>query len=267
MNNRRTILIGDVHGCIDELKKLFDKLVVRSEDRIIFLGDLMDRGPDPVAVLRFVRERGYECVQGNHEEKHIRWRRHEWRRKVSGKANPMHAFPPERLAQHEALTDDEMEWMTKLPLLIRFKHDKDNWIACHAGLPFNQSPDTCDPRMLVRIRYLNKSGVMVRVDPGQEPPEGAHYWTDLWKGPESVVYGHIVQDSGPRIDLCRKMPSEARFPGTTDQDTWAIGIDTGCCFGGKLTAAIFTSIAAVPMMISEPAAQVYYARHREGVDE
>ena len=75
--NKRIIIFGDIHGCIDELNESLDSLKFDpSKDRLIFTGDLVDRGPDSGAVVRFVRLGGYECVCGNHDDKHIRYFKH-----------------------------------------------------------------------------------------------------------------------------------------------------------------------------------------------
>lgn len=70
----RQIVIGDVHGCVEELKSLLRDLSPSRTDRVLFLGDLMDKGPDGPACVRLVRESGYAMILGNHEEKHVRYR-------------------------------------------------------------------------------------------------------------------------------------------------------------------------------------------------
>jgi serine/threonine protein phosphatase 1 len=65
--------VGDVHGCLDKLGRLWDQLSLRREDEVIFLGDLIDRGPDSKGVLDFILEKldqGFRatCLMGNHEE-------------------------------------------------------------------------------------------------------------------------------------------------------------------------------------------------------
>ena len=52
----RQIIIGDIHGLKDALQSLIEKLVLRSDDTIIFVGDLVDKGPDSVGVVRYVRD-------------------------------------------------------------------------------------------------------------------------------------------------------------------------------------------------------------------
>jgi serine/threonine protein phosphatase 1 len=70
---KRNIIIGDLHGCLDELKQML-RLVQfqRGKDRMIFLGDYFDRGPDGVGVFKLVRElaesSGAVALMGNHDE-------------------------------------------------------------------------------------------------------------------------------------------------------------------------------------------------------
>lgn len=60
------IIIGDVHGGFDTLRKLVDKLP--QDENICFVGDLIDRGPKSVEVVDFVIDNGFDCVLGNHED-------------------------------------------------------------------------------------------------------------------------------------------------------------------------------------------------------
>ena len=80
MTRSRYILIGDVHGCLTELQALLGRIAPRPDDTLVFLGDLVDKGPESPGVVRWVRHlsRLYHVVliEGNHEEKHRRWRQH-----------------------------------------------------------------------------------------------------------------------------------------------------------------------------------------------
>ncbi|WP_448332383.1 metallophosphoesterase [Streptomyces sp. DSM 41534] len=70
---RRTIIIGDIHGCFDELLELLDEVDIQPDDLLVSVGDLVDRGPAPGAVVRLFRERPNSVVvMGNHERKHVR---------------------------------------------------------------------------------------------------------------------------------------------------------------------------------------------------
>ena len=70
-------IIGDIHGMLDELRALIDGVGPQNGDRLCFLGDLVDRGPDSIAVIEFVRTLidrfpGSLSIAGNHEEKALR---------------------------------------------------------------------------------------------------------------------------------------------------------------------------------------------------
>lgn len=64
----RRIFIGDVHGHYDGLMVLLDEIAPNSDDRVYFLGDLIDRGPQSANVVEFVRQSPYPCLLGNHEQ-------------------------------------------------------------------------------------------------------------------------------------------------------------------------------------------------------
>ncbi|MBC8329836.1 MAG: metallophosphoesterase, partial [Planctomycetes bacterium] len=62
-----TWIVGDIHGCAEELAELIDGLQLGPEDRLISVGDLYHRGPDPLGVARLLVAAGAEIVLGNHE--------------------------------------------------------------------------------------------------------------------------------------------------------------------------------------------------------
>lgn len=219
----RNILIGDVHGCLDEFRELLRLVSYKQgSDRLIQVGDLLDRGPDPVGCVRFAREVGAELVLGNHEEKHLRFRKHEEARARSGKKNPIKGFDAEKSAQNAALSEDDLAYLAAAPLVLRVN---ESLVAVHAGLE-PAFPVASQSSAVVRVRYVDSAGEMVGFAQGSlEQPEGTDYWASRWRGPESVVYGHAVHSlSDPRVD---------RFEGGA-----CYGIDTGCVFGGRLSAFV-----------------------------
>jgi hypothetical protein len=220
---RRTLVVGDVHGCLAELDELLRTAGhVPGRERLVFLGDLLDRGPDPIGVLRRVREIGAECVLGNHEEKHLRYAAHEARRKEDrGYRIPMRRFDARRAAEHARLTHDDLLWLARLP---RFLPLGGGWVAVHAGfipgIPIPAQP----PDWTLRLRYVDGAGQPVPRARGDAREPGVRPWAAAWTGPESVVYGHFPQ----RLDLPKR---DEPAPGVV-----CLGIDTGCVYGGRLTA-------------------------------
>lgn len=244
--DKRIVVIGDVHGCLEELDELLKKIqYTPAKMRLVFAGDLLDRGPDSVGCVRRVRELGAECIMGNHEEKHLRWHKHEKKREETGKANPMKPMAEADAAANAALSDKDWTWLKALPVKL---HLKDNWYAVHAGCEPKFTLERQNPAQIMRVRYVDERGTGKALGPNLSQPEGTVYWDQLWKGPESLIYGHCVHDlKEPRV--------------TVVSDTvQCIGIDTGCVFGGHLTAAIFAdSIEYVQV----PAKKKYYAGHGE----
>ena len=217
-----TIVIGDVHGCIEELDELL--ALIGPGHRLVFLGDLMDRGPDPAAVVRRVRELGAECVMGNHDEKHVRWARHEAKRRANPDyRNPMKPLPPVRLAEHAALGEDGIAYLAALPTRIALD---DGWWAVHGGVAPRTAFAAQKPATLIRCRWVDGAGAMIA---SADPPPNARHWATVWSGPENIIYGHHVHGwDAVRIDHA--------VPAVT-----CVGIDTGCCFGGRLTAYVVGS--------------------------
>jgi bis(5'-nucleosyl)-tetraphosphatase (symmetrical) len=224
-SNRIPVVVGDVHGCIDELKELLKTIQYnKSQIRLVFLGDLVHRGPSTLEVVRKVRELDVECIMGNHEDKLLRWRKHEAINKLFGKKNPMKAISDSERIANESLLEDDLTWMQSLPLKLNLGN---NWWAVHAGVEPRFSLDRQSSSQIMRVRFVNQEGVAQSLNPDKSQPEGTVYWTEQWKGPENIVYGHCVHDlEKPRYDFC---PSNAI----------CLGIDTGCCFGGHLTAVLF----------------------------
>lgn len=242
----RTIICGDVHGCLDELDELIKQLEVRSSDDVIMVGDLIDRGPDPVGVVRRVREKGYRGVIGNHEDRAIRWLRNESIRTGSGRPNGMRAPFPSRRREWESLSGDDLSWLWKLPVRVTVDVDGGRrWVVVHAGLEPSLGLGEQDYDQMLRIRYVDENGVHARPDAEKmfEAPAGARHWAERWRGPESVVYGHSVFDD-VRVD--------SPGPGVE-----CYGIDTGCVYGGALSAVILDAESV--QVVQVKAAQEYFS--------
>ncbi len=249
----RTIAIGDVHGCLEELQELLEKLRLSEEDHLILLGDLVDRGPFPVETVRFVRElvarrAGRTTVlQGNHEQKCTKWRLREAQRLATGRENKMRPPGPERKAQWDQFSDEEVEWIRDLPV---YAHLEDNWLAVHGGLVPGLPLEDQDPDKVMRIRTLYPDTLKVgqQTDesaPLEDPPDTV-WWSSLWKGPWSVVYGHAVnKGSGHAVPTCLEYPRIDRLWSESRDMIACAGIDTGCVFGGRLTAVELSSNGGV----------------------
>ena len=217
-------VIGDVHGCLTELQCLLREL---GEVHPVFVGDLVDKGPDSLGVLRFVRELPNAVViAGNHEEKASR----QIKRGIVGEP------------WTEEATAEDWEFIDSMPLtwtIPRTGERGPDLRIVHAGiLPalLRKHPDAFEKiaargnswrkgggkvmnraRRMLRVRYVNSEGDLLRL--GENTPEDP-FWADVYEGEEGfVIYGH-----SPWKEVRRTQ--------------FTLGIDTSCVFGGKLTAAI-----------------------------
>lgn len=249
MRQERTIFIGDVHGCIDELQELVRKVGFdHTRDRIIMVGDLVDRGPDSAGVVRFVRNQGFDCVAGNHDNKLGRFFKHEQKVKLSKKKykNPMRLRDDKRAA-YDALTTDELRWLVDLPNFIYL--GESNTLVVHAGVQPGREPLGQPGNVYRHIRYVNEQTYdLEKLDTTTfAQPKGSKLWGELYNGSLTVVHGHHVGNlTTPQVH-------------TNSNGGRVIGIDTGCCFGGKLTAWIFNTDGSDDC-VQVDAKKVHYSR-------
>jgi Calcineurin-like phosphoesterase len=223
----RTVLIGDVHGCTGELEDLLERVrFVEGSDRLVLVGDLLVRGPDVHGTLALIRRLGGRAARGNHEEKLLGWR---LRKKTLG---PDH----ERVAR--ALSRDEWTFLQELPLWIDLP---DHGLrVVHAGVVPGVPIARVPAEALTKMRTLDARGRW-----SDDADRGA-LWGSLYTGPPHVVFGHYAR-AEPQLH------------------PWATGLDTGCVYGGKLTALVLAQGQPVPrgeavrsLLKSVPALRKYY---------
>ena len=234
-------IIGDVHGCFDELVELLKELgyeistqpdgetVVEPPQgrKAIFVGDFVDRGPKVAEVLRLVmgmqKTGAALCVPGNHDVKLVR--------ALQGRnVNPTHGLA-ESLSQ---LEEESAEFKTQITeflngLVSHYVLDSGKLVVAHAGMKAE-----LQGRASGRVREFalygettgetDEFGLPIRIN-----------WADEYRGNAMVVYGHTPV-------------AEPQWVNRT------INIDTGCVFGGKLAALRYPE----KEIVSVPAYQTYY---------
>jgi hypothetical protein len=198
----RTIVIGDLHGCYEEALELLNSLSVGTSDRVIFAGDLVDRGPKPRECVELAMQ--HECILGNHEERHL-----QQQHRVSLLLSADH------LATRNALTDRHYEYLAKLPPILRLPEF--NAAVVHAGAFPGIALEAQEPRHLLHIQNIKPPGKK-SYWPSKAPADYT-FWTNFWTGPERLIFGHSVL-SAPLVT------------------PFAVGIDTGAVFGRGLTAVV-----------------------------
>lgn len=194
----RTIVVGDVHGCVRELEKLLVKVSFASGDRLVLVGDLVAKGPDSKGVVTLAREMGALAVRGNHDEQVLRIHRGRART-----AKPHHQIVV------DTLDAADWRWLSRLPVWMRIGK---NHLIVHGGIVPGVPLESQDPALLMNLRSIRASGVPSTKLDGTP-------WAQTWKGPKTVIFGH---------DAVRGLQ---KYP-------HAIGLDSGCVYGGELTAWI-----------------------------
>ncbi len=229
-------VIGDVHGCCDELEELLAKLGYEKADgtyrhpagrKAVFLGDFTDRGPRSMDVLRLVMDMGKAgtalAVAGNHDVKLLKY--------LFGKNISRTHGVEETIAALDARDDAfRMEVRSFLDGLVAYYWlDGGKLVVSHAGL---------------KQEYIGRSSGKIRAFClyGETTGETDQYglpvrlnWAAEYRGNAAVVFGHIAR---------REVKVENR--------TYCI--DTGCVFGGKLTALRYPEMD----LVSVPARRQYY---------
>lgn len=250
-NNKKDIqgpfdIIGDVHGCYDELLELLEKLGYHIEEKgymaehpkgriVVFVGDLVDRGPKSMEVLRLamnmVSTGNAYSVLGNHDGKLLR--------KLNGAnvkvAHGLETTVKEMEHENERFIEEVRKFLEKR--ISHYVFDEGSLVVAHAGLK-----EKLHGRGSRKIRELAMFGQTTGKVDEYGFPERLN-WAKDYHGKALVVYGHT-----PHKDVV--------FLNNT------ANIDTGCVFGGKLTAFRYPEHE----IISVKAKKTYYETSRPFLD-
>ncbi len=233
-------IVGDVHGCFDELLSLLDRLgyAVETPDdaqgtyqvvppagrRLIFVGDLVDRGPRSADCLRLVMDAvaagAALAVPGNHDDKLLR--------KLQGRdVKLLHGLEQtwaELEAEGDAFKDRARQFLDGL--VSHLVLDGGRLVVAHAGLP-----ESMQGRASGAVRSFSLYGDVT----GETDEYGLpvrHNWAAEYRGSARVVYGHTPVAEAEWLNR-------------------AVNIDTGCAFGGRLTALRYPELEFVSVAASK----------------
>jgi hypothetical protein len=226
----RTIVIGDVHGCSEELDALLCNVRVKETDKIVLVGDLIGRGPDPHGVIEIVKKRKAVIIQGNHERRLMEVR-------SSGSHGRKSRLGPGHRRLMASFSESDWKLIEAMPLYHEMR-EHDLYVV-HAGLDPRKAIPEQDPWVLTHIRSFDEQG-----NPSHK--DGTESWSHAYPGPQHVVFGH---------NALRGLQLHAH----------ATGLDTGCVYGGSLSALVLEAGSPVPPVqrrrehiISVPARRQYF---------
>ncbi|KAL7536647.1 hypothetical protein ACHAXR_008898 [Thalassiosira sp. AJA248-18] len=209
-HNSNILVIGDVHGCLEELKTLVKNATLENNNgkqfaAIVLVGDLCNKGPFSAEVIRYVRNQPrWFSVRGNHDD-----------RALSAALGDEECCAKPKYQWVNKISDEDVNWMSNLPYTITIprtmfhddaKNANQDTIIVHAGLVPTIGLENQETKTMVNVRNLMVNDI-------------SQAWAKVWQGPELIIFGH---------DAKRGLQHEE----------YAIGLDSGCVYGKKLTGLI-----------------------------
>ena len=214
----RTVIVGDVHGCLDELLALVERCGAPGDTRYVLVGDLVAKGPDSRGVVAWARTSNVEAVLGNHDVAVLNAR--------DPDADP--APRPKHLEVAATLGLEDVGWLERRPLWLALDGGAPaSHLVVHAGLVPGVPLEAQERKHLLNLRSITDAGAPTKKIEGTP-------WAALWKGPPHVVFGH---------DAVRGL----------QRHRFATGLDTGCVYGKELTALVLPR----GELVSVPARRAY----------
>lgn len=223
-------IIGDIHGCAFELGELLRALP--KTEPLVFVGDYIDRGPDSAGVIELLlgqRERSV-FLKGNHEDMLLAHMRdgdrphlaEAWLYRPNGGLQTLQSYGLDEAARFSDLPPEHQSFLSNLPL----KHEGDDFVVVHAGIRLavgGLPAQTPEDLLWIRGDWLMRR--------------------DEWTG-KKIYYGHTpTRYVHGLADEAKPIHGRA-----------SLGIDTGCVYGGYLTAANTDTGELVQI----PASQIYF---------
>ncbi len=194
----RTIVIGDIHGCYDELVSLLEKTALASGDRVVAVGDLIVKGRKNKEVLNlFSTDERFSSVIGNHDLAILKF----WRGEITQLKESQRRACVELESERERYTS----YLSSLPFII----DLGTHAVVHAGVRPGITLNEQTPEDLTELRTLGADRTSREGTP----------WYDVYDEEKIILFGHWPAP----------MPRWS---------THAIGLDTGCVYGHQLTAYV-----------------------------
>jgi len=213
----RTIVVGDIHGCFDEFSDLLEAIKLERDDRVIAVGDLITKGPRNREVLDLFISDKRFSSVVGNHDRKIR-------QKLRGEPVRLNKDQRQAVRQLTPQSENYEAFLRSLPYTI----DLGSYLVVHAGIRPGVDLDKQMASDMTEIRTMGADPTGRRGVP----------WYAVYRGPQTILFGHWPA----------KQPRRAAH---------AIGLDTGCVYGGQLTAFIvetgqFVSVGARQKYAGKP---------------
>ena len=197
-----TLIVGDIHGCFDELMMLLKKANDHASTyQLIFVGDLINKGPDSFKTLQFAYKNKIQCVIGNHELKFLNFIEEGLK------------LPPQLEQLKKDMGKDLNKWLEYIKSWPAFI-ETESFLVVHAGVVPGEHPSKSSVQQLANIRHW-ENGKICSQKLGRP-------WHDYYKSEKLVIYGHWA-----RQGVLEKSNS--------------LCLDSGCVYGRELTGVFLPS--------------------------
>ncbi|PSN73836.1 ser/Thr protein phosphatase-like protein family [Corynespora cassiicola Philippines] len=239
-DDKRLVIVGDVHGCKKELEALLHKVQFREgNDHLVLTGDFISKGPDSPGVVSYAKKLGASCVRGNHEDRILLSIAESKQTHHAGLPGPDESadrstdpmdetsfshgdFKVRKLAKQ--FSHEQISWLKQCPVILRVGKvpHLGELVVVHAGLVPDIPLEQQDPFQVMNMRTIDLKTRLPSENRGGTPWEKFwnHHQAKLHKDERTtVVYGHD-RKRGKNIQKYSK------------------GLDSGCVAGGHLTAMI-----------------------------
>ena len=208
------IVYGDIHGCLYEFGELRKKVQASKDDIEISVGDFLNKGPYSLNTLRYLNYHDILSVMGNNEAKIIKLY-HKYQKEGKPYLKTLRKADKKTLLE---LEEKDIIYLESLPYYLKI----DTLTIVHGGVinGMKLSPNMSDGenKLLTQLRFFNKAQEPIPYDDFESRET---FWSEEYDGKEGfVIFGH---HPFPEVKI----------------DKYAIGIDTGCVYGGALTAIVF----------------------------
>ncbi|MFC1525323.1 metallophosphoesterase [Candidatus Latescibacterota bacterium] len=227
-----TVVIGDVHGCAAELEELLSRTgVAASRDRLLLTGDAFSRGPEPVRVWELIGTLGAGMVLGNHDGRLLsQLHQHETGSPVSFR-RPHHRVTFEALLPR---ADQILPWLGGCPLHIQSTDGAGRpYLLIHAGINPEKGLGGTSRDEFLTIRTWPPTGGL----------DGPRWYDHLEPSAGQTIFGH---DAPLGLVTRHRVGDEGGRP-------WLLGLDSGCVYGGSLSAYVVEEDRLVQVPSRQPA--------------